>query len=182
MTNSLKYGLIALAGITLLFLYNKSSQKSYTLKAETIFDGKSEIINRIVISENEQILELVKNDSIWSITGNDSFVVTISKIDNIFDKVLNVRKEMLITSKEEKWSKFGVDDSLGKHFSIYDQSNNELGHYIFGNSGQDYQHNYIRKNQTSDVYRTDNNIYYLLNSSDSYWGSVPKKKNEVEPR
>ena len=78
MTNSLKYGLIALAGITLLFLYNKSSQKSYTLKAETIFDGKSEIINRIVISENEQILELVKNDSIWSITGNDSFVVTIS--------------------------------------------------------------------------------------------------------
>ena len=48
MTNSLKYGLIALAGITLLFLYNKSSQKSYTLKAETIFDGKSEIINRIV--------------------------------------------------------------------------------------------------------------------------------------
>ena len=33
---------------------------------------------------------------------------------------------MLISSKAEKWSKFGVDDSSGRHFQVYDENNNEI--------------------------------------------------------
>jgi hypothetical protein len=97
-------------------------------------------------------------------------------MDNIFNKVLKTKREMLITSKEEKWLKFGVTDSLGKHFIVYDDNDNELIHYIFGNTGQDYQHNYIRKDKSKDVYRTDSNVYFLLNTSSSYWGTLIKKE------
>ena len=86
---------------------------------------------------------------------------------------------MLITNKSEKWEKFGVDDSLGRHFKIFNSANIELKHFIFGNSGQDYQHNYIRENGSSEVYRTGDNVYFLLNSNVNYWGSkAPKPDKE----
>jgi hypothetical protein len=87
---------------------------------------------------------------------------------------------MLISSKVEKWSKFGADDSSGRHFQIYDESNNELLHYIFGNSGQDYQHNYIRESRSNDVYRTNDNVYFLLNTNTTYWGQKPKKDDPLK--
>ena len=176
MTDSLKYGLGALAAIVLLFLYNQSSQTSYEVSTEVIFDDKVENIKRIKFTDKTESLELVKQDTIWKIVGHDSLSVIDSKMDNIFNKVLKTKREMLITSKEEKWLKFGVTDSLGKHFIVYDDNDNELIHYIFGNTGQDYQHNYIRKDKSKDVYRTDSNVYFLLNTSSSYWGTLIKKE------
>ena len=182
MTNSIKYGLGALAAIILLFLYNQSSQSTYELSTEMIFNDKVEQISRIKFLNKTEYIELVKTDSTWSITGHDSLIIIENKIDNIFNKILKTKREMLITSKEEKWSKFGVSDSLGKHFITYDSGDNELDHYIFGNTGQDYQHNYVRENKSKDVYRTDSNVYFLLNTSPTYWGSVPKEQEEETPK
>jgi hypothetical protein len=89
---------------------------------------------------------------------------------------------MLITSKEEKWEKFGVDDSLGRHLRIFDENDKELIHFVFGNSGQDYQHNYIREHKSSDVYRTNDNVYFLLNSNVTYWGKKPPKPEPEEKK
>ena len=50
-----------------------------------------------------------------------------------------------------------------------------MGEYIFGNEGQDYQHNYVRKADEQEVFRTNDNIYYLLNTSVTYWGKNPPK-------
>ena len=180
MTNSLKYGLVSFVVILLLFLYNQTSQNSYNASTIKIFDGDDESISRIKITENNNILELAKVDTLWTITGNDSLIVIDNKVDNIFNKILKTKREMLITSKEEKWEKFGVDDSTGKHFILYDESNNELLHVIFGNKGQDFQHNYIRKEKSNDVYRTDSNVFFMLNTTPTYWGNMPKKEEELE--
>ena len=61
---------------------------------------------------------------------------------------------------------------------LFDKSEKELIHYVFGNSGQDYQHNYVRANNSSDVYRTNDNVYFLLNSNVNYWGTKPKKEEQ----
>jgi hypothetical protein len=82
---------------------------------------------------------------------------------------------MLISSKSEKWEKFGVDDSLGRHIQVFNEENQELLHYIFGNSGSDFQHNYVREVNSSDIYRTNNNIFFLLNTDATYWGKIPPK-------
>ena len=90
------------------------------------------------------MLELVRSDTTWTITQADSFKVKDFQMEKLFDRLLKVEQEMLISSKSEKWEKFGVDDSLGRHLQVFDENDNELIHYVFGNSGQDYQHNYIR--------------------------------------
>jgi len=175
MTNTLKYSLGALGFIILLFLYNQNTQKSHTVSGQSIYTGQRENISRIVISENEKLIELVKKDTTWSITQADSLLIKENQIDKVFDRLLIVKQEMLMTSKEEKWEKFGVEDSLGRHLQIFDENDKELIHFVFGNSGQDYQHNYIRQYKSPDVYRTNDNVYFLLNSNVTYWGKKPPK-------
>ena len=173
MTNSIKYSLGVLALLFLLFLYNKNSQDSYKMVSQSIFDGSPDNVFRIKLSEDKKEIELIRKDSIWSISNVDSLIVKENQIAKIFDRLLMVEKEILITNKEEKWEKFGVDDSLARHIQIYDKNNNEIIHYLFGNSGQDWQHNYVRKNGSSDVYRTNDNVFFLLNTNTTYWGQKP---------
>ena len=182
MTDSIKYSLAALGLIILLFLYNSSSQKSLEMDGQAIFNGSEEEVFRIKLSEDKKEIELIKTDTTWSFSNNDSLVVKENQIDKIFDRLLKVEKEILITSKEEKWEKFGVDDSLARHITVYDENDNEMLHYLFGNSGQDWQHNYIRKHGSSDVYRTNDNVFFLLNTNSTYWGKKPPEpKPTVNP-
>ena len=88
---------------------------------------------------------------------------------------------MLMSTIIEKAEKFGVDDSLGRHLKIFDVNDNQIMHYIFGNSGQDYQHNYIREAKSNDIYRTNDNVWWLLNTSPTYWGKKAPKPAEEEP-
>ena len=182
MTDTLKYSLGVLGCIILLFLYNQNSQESHTVAGEAIFSGNREDVFRIVISENDKLIELVKRDTSWSIIQVDSLLIKENQIDKVFDRLLLVEQEMLITSKEEKWEKFGVDDSLGRHLRIFDENDKELIHFVFGNSGQDYQHNYIREHKSSDVFRTNDNVYFLLNSNVTYWGKKPPKPEPEEKK
>ena len=179
MTDSIKYSLAALGLIILLFLYSSSSQRSLEMDGQAIFNGSEEEVFRIKLSEDEKEIELIKTDTTWSFSNNDSLVVKENQVDKIFDRLLKVEKEILITSKEEKWEKFGVDDSLARRITVYDENDNEMLHYLFGNSGQDWQHNYIRKHGSSDVYRTNDNVFFLLNTNSTYWGEKPPEPKPI---
>ena len=178
MTNTIKYSLGVLGLLIILFLTNQRSQNSYKIEGESIYTGSDDNVHRILFTETDKMLELVRSDTTWDITQADSFEVKENQIEKIFDRLLKVEQEMLISSKPEKWSKFGVDDSLGRHLRIFDKNDNELLHYVFGNSGQDFQHNYIRKDKSNDVFRTNDNVYFLLNTNTTYWG---KKPSPLEP-
>ena len=182
MTNTIKYSLWGLGLIFLLFLYNRNSQNSYKMDSQSIFEGSNETIYRIKLSENDKEIELIRDDSTWSISQIDSLIIKENQVDKIFDRLLKVEKEVLITTKEEKWEKFGVDDSLARHIQVFDKNDNEILHYLFGNSGQDWQHNYVRKNGSPDVYRTNDNVFFLLNTNETYWGQKPPDpKPLIEP-
>ena len=181
MTDSLKYTLGALALLIGIYFYNQNVQRSYTISDSSIFSGNPEDIHRVLITEGENSLELVRSDTTWRITQADTLLIKDNQIKNLFDRLLTVKIEMLISRNEHKWEKFGVDDSLGRHLQVFDDEDKKLIHYIFGNAGQDYQHNYIRNSNSSEVYRTNDNVYFLLNSSATYWGKSPPKPKELEP-
>ena len=180
MTDSLKYTLGALVVLIGIYFYNQNVQRSYTVPDSSIFSGNPEDIHRVLISEGDDSLELVRSDSTWLITQADTLLIKENQINNLFDRLLAVKMEMLISRNETKWEKFGVDDSLGRHLQVFDDKDKKLIHYIFGNAGQDYQHNYIRDSNSSEIYRTNDNVYFLLNSSATYWGKSPPKPEKLE--
>ena len=167
MTDSLKYTLSALVLLIGIYIYNQNVQQSYIVPDSSIFSGNPEDIYRVLISEGDDSLELVRSDTTWRITQADTLLIKENQINNLFDRLLAVKMEMLISRNETKWEKFGVDDSLGRHLQVFDDKDKKLIHYIFGNAGQDYQHNYIRELNSAEVYRTNDNVYFLLNSRPS---------------
>ena len=181
MTDSLKYTLIALVVLSGIYFYNQNVQQSHIASGSSIFSGNPEDIHRVLITEADVSLELVRSDTTWRISQADTLLIKENQISNLFDRLLTVKMEMLISRNETKWEKFGVDDSLGRHLQVFDDKDKKLIHYIFGNAGQDYQHNYIRDSNSAEVYRTNDNVYFLLNSSTTYWGKPPPKPEELEP-
>ena len=75
MTNTIKYSIGALALLLILYLGNQNSQNSYNAEGEPIYTGSNEKIHRILLSENDKTLELVRSDTTWKITQADSFTV-----------------------------------------------------------------------------------------------------------
>ena len=178
MTKNMKWILIGLAVLIGLYLINLLVQRQYTTSSDLVFPKNSDKIAEIKIQKGNEEITLAKASSEWQIVGNDSLVIRKNRIDNLFDKVLTVKRETLISKNPEKWETYSVDDSTGTHMYVYDENGNEITHVILGRSKSDWSHNYIRINDSPEVYLTNTSIIYMLNPRDTYWGEKPKP---VEP-
>ena len=94
-------------------------------------------------------------------------------LDQFFEKVVGGTFDMMMSKNAKKWAKFGVDDSSGKQVVLF-QGDNKVSSAIFSNKGDDYAHNFFRSVGEDNVYRTSENIFYMMNTRPTYWGSKPK--------
>ena len=177
MNRSLTYALSAIAALFILFLLNQRQQSKYNLSSDRIFVNDSESIERIVINNSTgDTLELIRTDTTWMMPEADTLIMKQRQFDQLFERLIGGKYDMMVSRNQEKWSKFGVTDSLGKSIRLFDENNQLLAHYIFGNKGQDYSHNYVRNYHEQEVYRTAENVFYMLNTSPTYWGKNPPKE------
>ena len=175
MNKSLKYLLIAFGLLLFLYFINQGQQNKYIGTSETIFDLDADIINKIILKDSSgESITLFKTDSVWSILDNDSLVVKDRQIDQFFEKVIGGTYDMVMSKNPNKWVTFGVDTVSGKLLSVF-QDDKLIASTIFSNKGQDYAHNFYRNIGVDIVYRTSENLFYMLNTRPSYWGSKPKE-------
>ena len=177
MNRSLTYALSAAGVLLLLFLLNQSQQSKYNLSSDMIFTIDTDSIDRISINDSSgDTLELIRTDTTWTMPKADTLILKQRQFDQLFEKVIGGKYDMMVSKNQEKWSKFGVTDALGKSIRLFDENDQLLSHYIFGNKGQDYSHNYVRNYDEQEVYRTSENVFYMLNTSPTYWGKNPPKE------
>ena len=182
MNRTLTYALSAIAALFILFLLNQRQQNKYNLSSDRIFVNDSESIERIVINNSTgDTLELIRTDTTWMMPEADTLIIKQRQFDQLFERLIGGKYDMMVSRNQEKWSKFGVTDSLGKSIRLFDENDQLLAHYIFGNKGQDYSHNYVRNYHEQEVYRTAENVFYMLNTSPTYWGKkLPKEQPDKE--
>ena len=177
MNKSLKYLLIVFGVLLLLFFINQSQQSKYRIASEAIFHVEEGNIYRILFTDsNGDSLVLVKSDTTWYLPQADTLEMKDRQINQLFEKVINGTYDMIMSKNPEKWNKFGVTDSSGKMETLFDEDNTLLLSIIFSNKGQDYSHNFYRTVGENEVYRTTENIFYMINTKPTYWGSKPKKE------
>ena len=177
MNKSLQYLLIVFGVLLLLFFINQSQQSKYRIASEAIFHVEEDNIYRILFTDsNGDSLVLVKSDTSWYMPQADTLEMKDRQINQLFEKVINGTYDMIISKNPEKWNKFGVTDSSGRMVTLFDEDNTLLLSIIFSNKGQDYSHNFYRTVGENEVYRTTENIFYMINTKPTYWGSKPKKE------
>ena len=181
MNKSLQYLLATFGVLLLLFFINQSQQDKYQISSESIFSVNEENIFQISLHDsNGDSLVIVKTDTSWTMPQADTLEMRDRQIDQFFEKVVNGTYDMVMSKNPEKWEKFGVTDSLGKTVNLFDKSGTLLSSVIFSNKGQDYSHNFYRINSENEVYRTTENIFYMINVQPTYWGSKPKPEKPLE--
>ena len=181
MNTSLQYLLATFGVLLLLFFINQSQQNKYQISSESIFSVNEENIFQISLHDsNGDSLVLVKTDTSWTMPQADTLKMRDRQIDQFFEKVVNGTYDMVMSKNPEKWEKFGVTDSLGKTVNLFDENGTLLSSVIFSNKGQDYSHNFYRVASENEVYRTTENIFYMINVQPNYWGSKPKSEKPLE--
>ena len=181
MTNTVKKSIFVLIGLICVLFINKRLQSQYNSQSTQLFIIDKQKINKFFIQTNSDAIELYRIDSLWTISGNDSFLVKQASIDNFFNKVLSVNKETLVSKKTNKWATYSVDDSTGTHLALLDENDNTISYAVFGRSKSDYARNYVRTQQDPQVYLTDESILYYLSTNESYWGEIPKSEEIISP-
>ena len=124
---------------------------------------------------------LVKSDTSWTMPKADTLEMKDRQINQFFEKIINGSYDMIMSKNPSKWNKFGVSDSSGKKVTLFSEENKLLSSVIFSNKGQDYSHNFYRTIGTNEVYRTTENVFYMINIRPTYWGSKPSPKEPENP-
>ena len=169
MNKSLQYLIIAFVLLLFLFFINRMQQGRYNSSSELIFNIDDDKIHRILfLDTNGDSLTILKTDTTWIMPEADTLSIKDRQISQFFEKVINGKYDMIRSKNPDNWNKYGVTDSLGKTVSIYDINNNLIKSVIFSNAGQDYSHNNYRVIGENEVYRTTENIFYLINITPNY--------------
>ncbi len=173
MNKNMKYGLLILAILIIGYFFTTMTQRGYTSNSLAIYDKDTNLVSKVLIQKGEDQLELFKIDTLWHIVGHDTLEIKESSVDNLFNKVLKIKKGTVLSINPEKYSKYSVDDSTGTHLILFNDSDQELGHFIFGSSKSDYSRNNVRVNDDINVYQTDQNVVWNLSTRPDYWGKKP---------
>ena len=107
MDNKIIKAIIIIVILIGLYMLNLQQQQGYKNQGSDFLNLERDLIKKIIISSNEDAIELSINDSIWSISGNDSLTVKPNMITNLLDKLAAMKKLHIVTNKEEKWNLYG---------------------------------------------------------------------------
>ena len=176
MTKNVQIALIVLVILVGIYFLNKSSQTKFESMSEAIFNDEPEDIFKFLIQQDQEAIELSRVDTLWRISGNDTLEVKSRSMDNLFDKVLKVNRETIISKNPEKYGKYSVDDSTGTHLAVINSKGDTVGYYVFGRSKSDYSRSYVRVGSDPKVYLADQNVTYMLQTRPAYWGEKPKEE------
>ena len=165
------FGLIALV---ILFSISQFNQNSLLSKSDQVFNIERDDIFGINIHQLSDSISLSFNGDNWSIDGHDSLTVKDNTINSFFEKILGLKRTTLISKNSSKWDKFMVGDSTGTHLNFLDYNKNSLGKIIVGRSNADWASSNIRIGNAVEVYQSNENISWQLNTSPTHWGEVPE--------
>ena len=66
-----------------------------------------------------------------------------------------------------------VGDSTGTHLSFFDYNGLLLSNIIVGRSNAEWASSNVRIGDKVEVYQTNENVSWQLNTSATFWGEVP---------
>ena len=141
--------------LPLLLIVGCSKPKELPTSGDKLFNGDIDDIHRVIISQNNnKLMEFINNGENWNVTNESKDYWKTTKqsqsmiieqfMFSFLDSLSHWKLMMLISSREEKWEKFGVDDFTGRHVIGIDKTDKELFHYIISTKKYPSKSKYIR--------------------------------------
>ena len=82
MNRNLKIAFYSLIVLFAIYLFNYQKQINLESSSTLIFEGDPNKIYKFLIQKGGDAIEIIKNDSLWEITGHDTLNIKSQSIDN----------------------------------------------------------------------------------------------------
>lgn len=130
---------------------------------------KFDSISKILIKSTDNQIELKKEGGIWYVKGSKYFKVNQNFIDDLLNGIENLKKEVVITTNEEKYVDYQLDKANSKNLLLIDSKENTFVNIIVGKVGPDYKSSYIRLEGKKEVFLGNCNFNALIKNRVNDW-------------
>jgi hypothetical protein len=97
------------------------------------------------------------------------FPADSATVAQLLDNIVKIKKDILISENPARQSNFDVNSERGIRVEVFDCAAKSLGSVILGKSGDSYNSNYIRPEQSNAVYRVNNCSRWVFNTDHKRW-------------
>lgn len=158
--------LVLLAGLA-LFL-QRSREQELTATGDVMFpEFDMETADRLELHRGTIEVILAKRDGRWMVESDGGKPADPSLVQNILDKLADLRRSDLVSKQEERHSVFETDTS-GVEVKI-ETAGRPTAWFIVGKGGNDFMSNYVRLHDEERVYRVPVYLRSYVDRGDATW-------------
>ncbi len=159
-SSNVQYVGFLLVILTMFYVLSKVEVSSNATATDNLFTIKQADVNRIRVSSHDEIMDVIRQDSVWVMVGMGD--LPIDELAEFLNELFNAKRGTMVTDNPAQWATYGVDDSAGMHLELFDLDGVSAGHYVVGKSLIDTTGNYIRSQGTNEVYLASISIHNVL--------------------
>ena len=151
--------------LTYSFSFVKKTDKRKSIKTALVNEKYKDSICKIQFSQNNEKIELFKNNDIWFINETPA---DGEKIKAFVQNLTQIRTVYKITDKISQNNSYGVTDGTELKVRYY-YSENDFMDLIFGKQDFSNTNRYFMNGKTAAVYEIDNSLNKYLTLSKQFW-------------
>ena len=163
------YMVVALIVLVVLFFISKVTDRAveridYFVKADT-----SIIDNIHIVSPDNGEITLALENAVWRVKEPLDFPAEARHIHSLFEKIVDMEIENVVSSREEMQTEYGVDEASATHLQ-FKAGDKILADFLMGSQAKSTnRHTYFRKPGSNDVMMIKGTYKYFMNRKLKDW-------------
>ena len=165
-------GILVVLVVIVGLVENPFAKSEYAKKVEAAtplfpnFDKES--VTKIEITASAETTTLVKENNQWLVASMENYPADAEGVEDVLDKVTELKTTGLVSSNPEKQAQFEVDSS-GARAKLLDAGGNVRAHLFLGKNTPGYLSSYVRAADSNNVYVGKGNLKATFDKGTRTW-------------
>ena len=125
-------------------------------------------VTKIEITASAETTTLAKENNQWLVASMENYPADAEGVEDVLDKVTELKTTGLVSSNPEKQAQFEVDSS-GAEAKLLDASGNVRAHLFLGKNTPGYLSSYVRAADSNNVYVGKGNLKATFDKGTRTW-------------
>ena len=165
-------GILVVLVVIVGLVENPFAKSEYARKVEAatpLFPNfNKESVTKIEITASAETTTLVKENNQWLVASMENYPADAEGVEDVLDKVTELKTTGLVSSNPEKQAQFEVDSS-GARAKLLDASGNVRAHLFLGKNTPGYLSSYVRAADSNNVYVGKGNLKATFDKGTRTW-------------
>lgn len=165
-------GILVVLVVIVGLVENPFAKSEYTKKLEAaslLFpDFNKENVTKIEITASGETTTLAKENNQWLVASMENYPADAEGVEDVLDKVTELKTTGLVSSNPEKQAQFEVDSS-GAEAKLLDAGGNVQAHLFLGKTTPGYLSSYVRTADSNNVYVGKGNLKATFDKGTRTW-------------